>query len=332
MADKDILIRKLYAGTCSREELVRLFDLIRDAPEADYEEVMSELWHQLKHTPEIEETTTTEMRRQLLSAISTSEPSSQLNVSWKTNRTKVSNHRARLRQIVSFAAASMLVGVLCWLWLDTEQLITTQTAFAEQKTIVLPDQSTVKLNANSSVKFQKKWDSEDTRKVWLEGEAYFEVRKNRMTRQKFQVITNDLTVEVLGTVFNVNARETSTKVFLEEGQVGLDLKVQSEPILMKPGELVTYTKSSGKSSKQRIENEVATSWKDGTVIMEDALLRDIIQKIHEIYDVTVVVEEPKHLDREFSIFLPVDKPRMGFSMLAGLGLDIERTDKKWKIK
>ncbi len=334
MTDKKKLIAKLYKGNCSREELETLLNLLTEAPDEDYSDVMAKLWQELKSYPEIEEPMASEMMRQLLARVERQESVSveTTNSKIRRNQTSIRIRRRSLIRYSGAAAALLLVGFFFWFWSGTEKPIVVQTTFAEQKTFELPDHSTVKLNANSSLRFHKTWKKGKTRQVWLNGEAYFEVQKDQRTGRKFQVITNDLTVEVLGTVFNVNAREASTEVFLAEGKVGLDFKEKTEGILMEPGELVTYSRSSGLPLKKQIEKEAPTSWKDGTAIMEDALLKDIIQKIHEIYDVQVVVENAEYLERQFTVFLPVDNPEMGYSMLVAMGLEIEKAGKQWLIK
>jgi ferric-dicitrate binding protein FerR (iron transport regulator) len=332
MANKEELIEKLYKGACSQSELEHLLDLIGDDPSEKYQEVMTRLWQELSAYPEMEEPMAGEMMREMSRRIAAHESSPRHKVPQAKAQHVVRVRRRRLLQMASAAVVLLLVGLLSWLWLGGEETVMIRTAFAEQKNIELPDGSTVKLNANSSLKFYRTWDAQATRQVWLEGEAYFEVQKKEETGQKFEVVTEDLTIQVLGTIFNVNAREASTEVFLEEGKVSLNLEEQTNTILMEPGELLTYTKASGSSTKKRIEDEAPASWKDGTAILTNSLLQDIIQKIHELYEVTVIVEDEAQLEREFTIFLPVDDPDTGYSMLEGLGLEVEKADKIWTIK
>jgi len=333
MAKTEQLIAKLYKGTCSKRELEELLDLISEAPNAKYDKVMAKLWKALKTYPEIEPSLAGEMMQELLNRIEEQEPVQQENVLSKPKEPKIHIRSSRryILQIASAAAILLLVGMFFWHRLGAEKLVTVQTAYAEQKTFELPDQSIVKLNANSSLRYQQDWTSNQIRQVWLQGEAYFEVRKNEETEQKFQVITKDLIVEVLGTVFNVNTREITTEVFLEEGKVNLDLEEQAEDILMQPGELVTYSKSAGALSKKQVQNEAPSSWKNGTAILEDASLKNIIRKLHELYEVSIVVENEEELEREFSIFLPVDDPETGYLMLQGLGLQVQKANNVWTI-
>ncbi|PHN02906.1 FecR family protein [Flavilitoribacter nigricans] len=332
MANKEKLIEKLYRGACSKAELEQLLDLIREDPAETYKDVMTRLWEELKNYPEMEDTMATDMTQELFRRIDTVDSSDLQKTKPQRGRLHIRFRRRRLLQVASAAVFLLLVGTLTWLWVGAEDMVVTQTAFAEQKTIALPDGSTVKLNANSSIQYHENWDDRQSRQVWLEGEAYFEVEKKLETGQKFEVITEYLTVEVLGTTFNVNARDATTEVFLEEGKINLDLEEQAEDILMEPGELLTYTQATGTSTKKRIENEAPASWKDGTAILRDALLKDIIQKIHELYEVKVVVEDQSDLEREFTIFLPVDDPDTGFNMLEGLGLEVQKGETIWTIK
>ncbi len=330
MTIKDKLLTKLCKGTCSREELQFLLDLLHE--EQDDTDVLAKLWKELRSYPEMEEGMASQMMRNLMARVDEKES---ILAREKTDRRPSKGNQSNRRRFVQFARAAViliLVSTVSWFWIGTEKRVVVQTTFAAQKTIELPDHSTVKMNANSKISYYRNWTSVQTRQVWLEGEAYFDVQKKPESGQKFQVITPDLTIEVLGTTFNVNARETSTKVFLEEGQIRLDIEEQAEYILMEPGELVTYSKSLGKPLRKLAESEAPASWKNGTIVMEDAMLNEIIQKIHEIYDVKVIVENQAYLEREFTVFLPVDDPGMGYNTLSGLGLEIIKLDNHWTIE
>lgn len=90
------------------------------------------------------------------------------------------------------------------------------TQFAERSEVVLPDNSEIVLNAGSRVSYSaKKWDNE--RNVALKGEAFFKVAKGK----KFTVSTEQGTVAVLGTQFNVENREGFFEVTCFEGLVSV---------------------------------------------------------------------------------------------------------------
>lgn len=331
MTTKEELIAKLYKGDCTKEELNKLLDMIRQDEQNQNLEIMEQLWTQLQSYRELEEPMASAIISRTLAHI---EQEEEHQPQTPDMGKRILFRRRRFVQTVGAAAVILLlISAFSQFWWRIDPQVIISTAYAEQKTVQLPDQSMVKLNANSSISFHKKWDGKEPRRVWLEGEAHFKVKKDQGTGKKFQVITKDLTVEVLGTVFNVNAREADTEVYLEEGQVKLDLQEQKEAITMEPGELVTYSRGAGKPERKRIENEAPSSWKDGAALMEDALLKDIVRKIEEIYGVTVVVENKTHLQREFSLGIPVDNPETGYLLLRELtGLDIEKVDGKWIIR
>ncbi|HMP29959.1 MAG TPA: FecR domain-containing protein, partial [Saprospiraceae bacterium] len=93
--------------------------------------------------------------------------------------------------IVVFATAAV-IGLNR---LDT----TVKTEYAQNRNVILPDGSTVILNAKSSLRYSKNWKDAENRKVWLDGEGYFSVVKGVSLGQKFEVITNGLSVVVEGT-------------------------------------------------------------------------------------------------------------------------------------
>ena len=93
---------------------------------------------------------------------------------------------------------------------------TVSTAYAEHTEVMLPDASEVLLNAGSKLSYsEKNWDQE--RKLSLEGEAFFKVAKG----EKFTVITEDGSVSVLGTQFNVESRKGFFEVTCYEGLVSV---------------------------------------------------------------------------------------------------------------
>nr|WP_297782604.1 FecR family protein [uncultured Allomuricauda sp.] len=90
------------------------------------------------------------------------------------------------------------------------------TDFAERSEVVLPDNSEIFLNADSHISYSKKnWDNK--RNVDLEGEAFFKVAKGK----KFTVSTDQGTVSVLGTQFNVENRKGFFEVTCYEGLVSV---------------------------------------------------------------------------------------------------------------
>lgn len=113
---------------------------------------------------------------------------------------------------VAAVFAVLLAGYYYTTTLDTS----VKTEIAQTETFSLPDNSEVVLNAGSKITYnQKNWAN--SRELSLEGEAYFKVTKGN----KFSVKTAEGTVSVLGTQFNVFARDGLFTVACYEGMVSV---------------------------------------------------------------------------------------------------------------
>lgn len=234
------------------------------------------------------------------------------------------------RRMAIAASIGLMLATFSWLWLKPDdRMQSIATGFGEWKTVELPDGSTVKLNANSEIRLAEAWSESTDRQVWLEGEAFFRVEKKLQANAKFKVITNDLTVEVYGTSFNVRSRDEQTSVFLEEGKIKLDLGKQQE--YLNPGDFIAYS-SREKTITERKQKAVAekhTSWKDGALILKDTPTIVILQKIKELYGLDITVKNEEILSRKKTIMVPMDKIEIAIPILERtLNVHIEKTDNK----
>ncbi|WP_178991022.1 FecR family protein [Winogradskyella schleiferi] len=113
-------------------------------------------------------------------------------------------------------ASILIIGVAVYFTVFNSDKVETQTLASEQATIRLPDLSSVTLNADSKIVYDKDiWAKK--RQLNLEGEAYFKVTKG----QTFSVITNNGIVTVVGTEFNVKSRTNYFEVTCYEGKVSV---------------------------------------------------------------------------------------------------------------
>lgn len=181
-------------------------------------------------------------------------------------------------------------------------LISHTTPFGEQLSLVLPDGTEINLNANTMLTYRKS----HPRKVWLDGEAFFKVQKKPSSGANFMVVTDDLTIEVLGTEFNVKEKATKTEVILEEGKIKLNLKRDfQQEVFMDPGEVVTYSTANNKEvEKRQVSSQQLTSWKDGVLVFEDETLETVMERIEEIYGWTSVYQKEELSNRRISMGVP----------------------------
>lgn len=149
--------------------------------------------------------------------------------------------------------------------------------------VTLPDGSRVWMNADSKLIFPAKFSGK-SREVSLEGEAYFEVAKDRT--HPFIVKSRSQRVEVLGTHFNINsyADETAIKTTLLEGSVKVSDGNGSEAIL-KPGEAAI---NKGNVSVEEVNTAEAVAWKDGNIAFREKTLEGIMRELSRWYDISVV--------------------------------------------
>ncbi len=157
--------------------------------------------------------------------------------------------------------------------------------------IELSDGTLIKLNAGTSIKYPVKFLKGLERKVFLKGEAYFEVAKDK--EHPFIVNANDINVEVLGTEFNMSyyPEDEDISTVLVEGSVKLFeetalSKSKSETIL-KPGHKAAWHKNNKKMAVDKVDTQLYTAWKDGILLFKRSPYDNIIKKLERHYDVTI---------------------------------------------
>ncbi|KAA3438196.1 FecR family protein [Rufibacter hautae] len=208
-----------------------------------------------------------------------------------------------------------------------------ETAYGERHIIMLPDGSKVVLNGKSSMRSAKEWSSDTEREVWLTGEAFFSVQHTK-SHQKFLVHTSDgVTVEVLGTEFNVKKRQSGTQVVLREGSIRLQVESTSEnklqSLLLKPGDLIEVNTATRKISKQAVKPEKYTSWQAPQMVFENTPVSDIVAMLQETYGYEVVVQDEEILTTLVTGLVPNDNVQVLLAALGEtLGVDIKQENKR----
>ncbi|RYC71753.1 FecR family protein [Spirosoma sordidisoli] len=229
------------------------------------------------------------------------------------------------RAAASLAGVIVLAGAVLWYSLQPSQQ-RIQTAFGENRTVALPDGSTVLLNGNSSLTFTDNWDTEATREVWLEGEGFFKVAKKQTPtgRLKFVTHTPGLDITVLGTQFNVNTRRGSTAVTLVEGQVRLSKPgaARQQVIDLKPGQFATTQPSIEKVEVRTEKPQLHTAWTQRQFVFENTALSDIAQQLNDTYGLEVVFEDSDLASRRFTGNLTNETPE---TLLTTLSLTFDLT-------
>ena len=170
---------------------------------------------------------------------------------------------------------------------DTFADISVEAPLGSKTKLYLPDGTLVWLNAGSRMTYSQGFGV-DNRKVELEGEGYFEVKRNE--KIPFFVKTKDLQLQVLGTKFNFRdyPEDHEVVVSLLEGKVELNnlLKKEKEAVLA-PDERAILNKTNGLMTVETVTASNASQWTGGYLFFDEELLPDIVKELERSYNVTI---------------------------------------------
>lgn len=190
--------------------------------------------------------------------------------------------RPRIRRLVPLSLTTAAAAALALLWIfvfSGPGRVQMQAPLAQNLETRLPDQSAVILNAGSQISFsEKKWEQERT--VQLRGEAFFQVRKGAV----FTVETDVGTVRVLGTQFNVFARDDRFRVTCTEGSVSVSSA--NEQVAIGAGEAAFLTSA----GQLEVINAPAPTWRDGVFVFDSEPLSNVLEEIERQFDLQVRID------------------------------------------
>lgn len=163
--------------------------------------------------------------------------------------------------------------------------------------VTLSDGTHVCLNSGSTLKFPVQFINGMKREVFLEGEAFFDVTKDK--RHPFVVNANAVSVRVLGTKFNVSsyAEDKTINTVLVEGSVALSASGKStDKTMLKPGFKGAFDKSGTVVfSLEKVDTRQYTNWMKGEIAFKGIGFKEIARKLERTYNVTIT-NNNKELD------------------------------------
>jgi len=174
------------------------------------------------------------------------------------------------------------------------QQATTITSPPGQKSqLVLPDGSKVWLNAGSSLTYSANFN-QTNRYVKLEGEAHFDVQKNKKNR--FIVSTGKVNIEVYGTAFNVSSynEDPQLSVTLERGSVQLTTANTRKPLAtLVPNQTVSISKADLQYRISTVDAAQESIWRFNKLKFENATTAQVLKKLARWYGVSIQCENPQ---------------------------------------
>ena len=144
---------------------------------------------------------------------------------------------------------------------------------------LLPDSTTVFLNAESRLRFPDRFVPGSERIVYLSGEAYFDVKRD--PRSPFLVCLEHSAVKVTGTSFNVKAYpdDTNEATTLISGTVSMGIGTTEQWIVLKPGEQGYYDATRKTLLQQTVAVNYYTAWKDGVFAFYRQPLEEVMKTL-----------------------------------------------------
>jgi len=204
--------------------------------------------------------------------------------SYEDLKRKLQSKKSGFRPALQYAirvAAVFVLGIGLYFTFFNTSVTTIETDIAQNKTITLPDNSTVILNAKSILTYSNKnWNY--NKKVSLDGEAYFKVAKG----ETFVVETTNGKVTVLGTAFNVKSREDIFEVSCYEGLVNVSHNATSINLAASN----TYRIYAGAISFEKMAY-TNPSWINNKSIFKSVKLIHVLNELERHYNIKIVSDK-----------------------------------------
>ncbi|OXB00923.1 FecR family protein [Flavobacterium pectinovorum] len=168
---------------------------------------------------------------------------------------------------------------------------TLKVPYGKRFKLQLSDGTVVSLNSGTTFKYPEQFGVNGKRNVYLTGEAFFEVAKDKT--HPFIVHANKVEVEVLGTKFNVSAYPENPTVnsTLIEGSIQMaEVENKSNAVLLMPNQMATWQNNSKKITTKFVDTSIYAAWTKGDIAFKDTPFSTIAKIIERTYDVKIINE------------------------------------------
>ena len=317
------LLAKKLSGEASPEEISELISLIKTYPELSYPaQNVADLW---KLKPLKNEESAEAAFQKLFSQIKPTEEETGANETIVTTEIEKEPNNHKKRWFIIGLSVILLTTTSIFFWPDKRSSTTSETANQVQEIftrpgtrtkVVLPDSSTVWLNAGSKLTYSQPFGIAQ-RKVTLSGEAYFDVTKNKIP---FIIYTNGAQIKVLGTAFNVRSYppEKRIETSLVHGRVEVSLdKNPGDKFYLKPNQKLTLNISPVSEKKKRrkemtpiaVYSELSylddttiaeTSWMENKLVFDDESFDEVANKMQRWYGVSIQIKYKKLKEERYT--------------------------------
>lgn len=219
-------------------------------------------------------------------------------------------HRQRIRRLIAYAAAILIPVALfigLFMRINSQVDLLADDGYdevyvpnGERMQVLFQDGSKVHLNSGSRIRYPKKFGLYE-RKVYLEGEAWFEVAKNK--NRPFVVDLSYMDIKVLGTTFDVKAYPEEDAIFIALETGSIELKSKSfKSYQLRPGEKAVYDKLSGRCEVVRSHDvKLYSAWRRNVLVFKSAPLPEVMKTIARTYGVSFEIKDSIALKYTYTI-------------------------------
>ncbi|MDP4270135.1 MAG: FecR domain-containing protein [Bacteroidota bacterium] len=217
------------------------------------------------------------------------------NISWKKSKEEIwqevfagltEQEVQPVRKIVSYqpwlrytavAAVAVIALLFSGMWFYTTTVV---SPIASRETVTLPDGSTVLMNAETKITYKPYW-WKIQREVKLDGEAFFKVKKGK----RFTVVSKDASTTVMGTSFNIYARNDGYTATCMTGKVKVTTASGASNIFLTPNLQANLV--NGSLEKQTVEASNSLAWSRHEFFFTSAPLSKVLREISRQYGVVI---------------------------------------------
>ena len=287
------IINKYLTGQCSEEEIVEVNAWMKESEENARQLFrMEEIYHLGKFNQYADRQQMARAEKQLYKKLD--------------EEKRKQNKILRMHRWMKYAAMIAVILVIgggsgYWLYQNgnNQHMMVAVANEGIVKEIILPDGTKVWLNNSATLKYPREF-SEKARNVYLDGEAYFEVIKNR--HKPFTVQSDAMRVRVLGTTFNFKCDKNYriAEVTLIEGEIEVKGNKEEGQIILAPGQRAELNKNNGRLTVKQVDAKMDAVWHDNLIPFQKADILTISKALERFYDIKIILSPDMRADKTYS--------------------------------
>lgn len=235
-----------------------------------------------------------EMQHKILNAISL--------VDVNAKSTQGGNQKRLFISLAAILIVFLCAGILFFNKTSVKQKISVakMSAVMENRLIQLPDGSTVIVSPGSKLNYPSSFDGLSKREVYLNGQAYFDIKHNR--QKPFIIYTDKLKTTVLGTAFEINAwaEDSNIRVTVSRGKVKVENQFNKTIGIITPNEQIIYDKISENVVQKIVNTPEYLEWKEYDLLLSDVTVAEASKLLEERFKVKIIITDDQIKSKRFT--------------------------------